>query len=107
MKKLFLLIVFTQSIILCLAISDNRQRLLMDFNWSFSQADTVGADKTDFNDSKWRKLNLPHDWSIENEFAEKAATGGGGGYLPTGIGWYRKHFALPKSAAAKKCVDRV
>ncbi len=101
MKKLFLIIVLVQSFIHSKATPDNRQRLLMDFNWSFSQTDTVGADKTDFNDSKWRKLNLPHDWSIENEFTEKAATGGGGGYLPTGIGWYRRHFVLPKSVVSK------
>jgi beta-galactosidase len=101
MKKIFLLIVFAQNSILCLTAQDNRQRLLMDFNWSFSHTDTVGADKINFNDNKWRKLNLPHDWSIENEFTEKAVTGGGGGYLPTGIGWYRKHFVLPKSASTK------
>jgi len=43
-------------------------------------------------------LNLPHDWSIEGEFKEDAATKGAGGYLPTGIGWYRKHFTMPQSA---------
>ncbi len=86
--------------------SIGRQRLLMGFNWRFSQTDTVGADKTEFNDSKWRTLNLPHDWSIENEFLENAPTTGRGGYLPTGVGWYRKHFALPKSASAKNvCIE--
>jgi beta-galactosidase len=39
-------------------------------------------------------LNLPHDWSIEGEFKEDASTKGSGGYLPAGIGWYRKHFNL-------------
>ena len=75
-----------------------RQRLLMDFGWKFSQTDTIGADKPSFNDAKWRTLNLPHDWSIENEFIQNALTGGGGGYLPTGIGWYRKHFKVSKPA---------
>ena len=42
----------------------------------------------------WRTLNLPHDWSIEGDFKEDAQTKGGGGYLPAGIGWYRKHFNL-------------
>jgi beta-galactosidase len=79
----------------------NRQRLLMDANWKFSQTDTTGADKPSFNDSKWRILNLPHDWSIENTFNQNAPTSGGGGYLPTGIGWYRKHFVLPKSVVSK------
>ena len=71
-----------------------RQRLLMDFGWKFSLTDTIGADKPAFNDNKWRTLNLPHDWSIENEFKQDAPTGGGGGYLSTGIGWYRKHFKV-------------
>jgi beta-galactosidase len=84
-----------------LAQSGGRQRLLMDFDWRFSQADTAGADKTDFNDKQWRTLNLPHDWSIEGEFIEHAPTTGRGGYLPTGIGWYRKHFILPKSIIGK------
>jgi len=73
----------------------------MDFNWRFSQTDTVGAEKSSFNDSKWRSLNLPHDWSIEGEFTQDASTGGGGGYLPTGVAWYRKHFNFPKSALSK------
>lgn len=83
------------------APANDRQRLLMDFNWKFSQTDTISADKTEFNDTKWRLLNLPHDWNIENEFIQSAPTGGGGGYLPTGVGWYRKHFVLPKSALSK------
>ena len=83
------------------ATPPDRRRLLMDFNWRFSQTDTVGAEQAAFTDSRWRTVNLPHDWSIEGEFAENAATGGGGGYLPTGIGWYRKHFVLPASTKTK------
>lgn len=83
------------------AAPQGRQRFLMDRNWKFSQTDTVGAIEYGFNDNKWRSLNLPHDWSIEGEFKENAATGGGGGYLPSGIGWYRKHFVLPVSPAGK------
>lgn len=104
MRKFILLstIVFPlQSFNICIAQNSNRQRLLMDFHWKFSQTDTADADKPVFNDSKWRTLNLPHDWSIENEFIQNAPTGGGGGYLPTGVGWYRKHFNLPKSALSK------
>jgi beta-galactosidase len=73
----------------------------MDFDWKFSLTDTAGAEKPGFHDSQWRTLTLPHDWSIEGAFDEKASTGGGGGYLPTGVGWYRKHFILPKEAEAK------
>ena len=79
------------------ASTSPRQRLLMDFGWKFSLTDTVGAEKPAFNDNKWRTLNLPHDWSIESEFKADAKTGGGGGYLSTGIGWYRKHFSVSKT----------
>ncbi len=105
MRKLTLLlsvVFFIRAFDNCIAAPGNdRQRLLMDFNWKFSQTDTAGAEKVSFNDSKWRTLNLPHDWSIENEFIQNAPTGGGGGYLPTGVGWYRKHFVLPKSVVSK------
>ena len=45
-------------------------------------------------DGQWRHLNVPHDWAIEGEFSEKNPSGTGGGALPGGIGWYRKHFTL-------------
>lgn len=76
------------------ATPDGRQRLLMDYNWKFIQSDVKNGEKPNFDDAKWRTLNLPHDWSIEGEFKEDAPTNGDGGYLPTGIGWYRKHFTL-------------
>ena len=101
-KLLFLLFIatFNQFINDCVAATP-RQRLLMDAGWRFSQIDTAGADKPSFNDSKWRVLDLPHDWSIEGEFKQDAPTAGGGGYLPTGIGWYRRHFNLSKSVTTK------
>jgi len=71
-----------------------RQHLLMDHNWKFIQSDLKDAEKQGFDDTNWRTLNLPHDWSIEGEFKEDAITKGPGGYLPTSIGWYRKHFTL-------------
>ncbi len=75
------------------------RRINMDPDWKFSLTDTIGAQNPGFDDSHWLSINLPHDWSIEGNFDEKAPTGGGGGYLPTGVGWYRKHFILPKGTA--------
>ena len=66
-----------------------------DAGWSFLQADAAGAERVAFDDSTWRKLDLPHDWSIEGPFAATNLTGGAGGFLPSGVGWYRKHFKLP------------
>ena len=56
--------------------------------------------KSDFDDSGWRQVALPHDWAIEGPFV---STGGGGmGRLPSsGVGWYRKKFSLPTTDAGK------
>ena len=46
-----------------------------------------------FDDSAWRKLDLPHDWGIEGPFKQDLP--GDTGKLPwSGVGWYRKHFSL-------------
>ena len=68
----------------------------MDFgkDWKFSLGDIPDAEKTGFNDSLWRTLDLPHDWSIEGEFSNDNPATPGGGALPGGIGWYRKSFPL-------------
>lgn len=73
-----------------------RQHLLMDYNWKFTRGDVKGAEEPGFNDSKWKTVTIPYDWSIEGKFSKNAATGGAGGYLPTGIGWYRTQFTLAK-----------
>jgi beta-galactosidase len=63
-----------------------------DADWRFSRGDFASAALPAFNDSAWRRVNLPHDWSIEGPFS--AEYGSGNGYAPGGIGWYRKHFRL-------------
>ena len=73
----------------------SRYHLLLDRNWKFFLGDDANASAIAYNDNAWRLLDLPHDWSIEGEFKKDAPTGGGGGYLPTGIGWYRKQLVLP------------
>lgn len=66
-------------------------------NWLFSLSDdTLGASAS-YNDSKWRKLDLPHDWSVEGQLSPSLASCTG--YLPGGIGWYRKHFQVTDKAA--------
>ena len=67
------------------------RKQLFDANWSFSN-----------DSSQWRKVCLPHDWSIEGTFSKDAPAGNDGGYLPTGKGWYRKVFNLGKDAQAMK-----
>ena len=97
------------SMFLCLTgvnmlAKDNEQsrvRLLMDFNWKFKIGDQQGAEQTSFDDHTWRQLNLPHDWSIEGKYDRNEPTGESGGYLPTGIGWYRRHFQMTKDDLVK------
>jgi beta-galactosidase len=78
-----------------------RQRTSFDFDWRFHLGDSPGAETPTFIDSTWRELDLPHDWSIEGPYDEHAPTGGSGGYLPAGVGWYRKTFRLPENARGK------
>jgi len=80
-------------------MSPTRTYVDFDFDWRFSRGDFPDAVATGFDDSNWRKVNLPHDWSIEGPYDQNAPTGGAGGYLPTGVGWYRKRFTLPEAAS--------
>lgn len=71
-------------------------RVVTDFNkgWQFIL-------NTDTSASSWRTLDLPHDWSIEGKFSESNPSTTQGGALPGGIGWYKKTFTIPASAADK------
>ena len=82
--------------------SGARQQDSFDQDWRFFLGDCAGAEQPAFSDSTWRTLDLPHDWSIEGPYDEKASSGGPGGYLPTGVGWYRKTFTLPESARGQR-----
>ncbi len=71
-------------------------------NWKFSLGDDHLAAQADYDDSNWRALNLPHDWSIEGEFSADNSSTIEGGALPTGIAWYRKHFSIEKPEGKKQ-----
>ncbi|MEW6195732.1 MAG: beta-galactosidase GalA [Bacteroidota bacterium] len=109
----------------------DRAKLLMDFNWRFSlgHAHDVkkdfdygtgwinakakgasGAISNDFIDTAWRKIDLPHDWAVEQEFVNVPEWEYGShgfkavGYKfpETSIGWYRKSFTIPNSDRGKR-----
>lgn len=73
-----------------------------DTDWRFLKGNAGEAEKPDFDDSLWLKVNVPHDWSIEGPFDEKNPTGGPGGFLPSGVSWYRKHFMLSEKDKNKR-----
>lgn len=95
---LFLVFCFTVSAFAIKKVPENsnRVRLSFDASWKFIQQDITGAEQINFDDTSWRTLNLPHDWSIEGEYDETNPMAAQCGYLPAGFGWYRKTIAVPK-----------
>jgi beta-galactosidase len=85
-----------------------RSRLLLDDDWSFFLGDVKGAEAVDFEDSTWRRLCLPHDWSIEDlpgtdSPIDPDAPGGiSTGYYRGGTGWYRKNIFFPGELQGKR-----
>ncbi len=79
-----------------------RETLAADLNWRFLLGDPADVQAPTFNDSAWRTVNLPHDWSIEGAPEAKNPTGSGGGFFPAGIGWYRKTFTAPANWKGKQ-----
>jgi len=66
-----------------------------------SVEEPAGIEQLTLDDSKWRKLDLPHDWGIEGPF--RTDLDGNTGKLPwQGIGWYRKHFIVPVTDQGKQ-----
>ncbi|NUP50881.1 MAG: glycoside hydrolase family 2 [Catenulispora sp.] len=92
------------------AAAANQYRTVTDFDpgWLFHYGDASGASAASYDDSAWRGLSVPHDWSVEgpnppaDPFSSSAASTGRGGYLPSGIGWYRKHFSLAAVPATRR-----
>ncbi len=79
-----------------------RARQSFDEDWKFHRGEVHGGEKADLDETGWRRLDLPHDWSIEGPYS--AANASGTGFLPGGIGWYRKTFTLPESLRGRRIV---
>ena len=74
------------------------RKTLIDSDWRFSKGElNEGAERADYDDSEWRRVDLPHDWSIEGVPSADEPSGNDGGYRPTGKGWYRKVLDLTKT----------
>ncbi len=86
-------------------ISTSGRMTSFDEDWLFMKDTLSGAESPNFNDSNWRIINVPHDWSIEDlpgqngediigPFDKSAIDKGSSAYLTGGIGWYRKNFII-------------
>ena len=99
----------------------NSRGTAFDADWRFLRADATAAETPGYDDSAWRRLDLPHDWSIDDlpstngappsPFDPAHSAGGAStGFVVGGTGWYRKHFTLPAATAGKNvtiCFDGV
>ncbi|WP_111709772.1 glycoside hydrolase family 2 TIM barrel-domain containing protein [Lutibacter citreus] len=74
-----------------------QEKINFNENWKFALDIEEDASLKDYNDAKWRVLDLPHDWSIEGEYDKNNPSGVFCGYLPGGIGWYRKTIEVPEN----------
>ncbi|MCR4602382.1 MAG: DUF4982 domain-containing protein [Prevotella sp.] len=79
---------------LAVQLASARQRENFDNDWRFILADTAVMADASYNDAHWRCLDVPHDWAREGDFSAGNPSGAGGGALPGGVGWYRKHFTV-------------
>jgi beta-galactosidase/beta-glucuronidase len=68
--------------------------------WQFKPGDEPGAEAPGFDDAQWRTLNLPHDWSVEGTLSPSLAACTG--FLPGGVGWYRKKLTVPNDRKGRK-----
>src|SRR5687768_3291845 len=84
------------------------QTTLFDFDWRFHRGGAQRAEMPEFDDSQWKKVDLPHDWSIEDlpgtksPFDPNAISQVSGGFTVGGTGWYRKTFSIPAGQKGKR-----
>ncbi|MDR0543211.1 MAG: DUF4982 domain-containing protein [Dysgonamonadaceae bacterium] len=103
-------------LILCVSLfigcerNSNDQRVVRSFdeNWLFHRGDVSGGEKAALQDTGWRKIDVPHDWSIEDvsgtcsPFDSTVVNGVSSGFTVGGTGWYRKYFNIPETDAGKR-----
>ena len=68
--------------------------------WKFTLSDESEYKEKKYDDSRWKSVTLPHDWSVKGALSPTLASATG--YLPGGIGWYRKAITIPKEKQGEK-----
>jgi len=109
-RKKSVLLIITATLFMLLqmqAQSTDKRVNLFDAGWKFYRGGAQGAENPSFDDSRWRIVDLPHDWSIEDlpgtdsPFNVNAISQVNGGFTTGGTGWYRKTFSLPSELKGK------
>lgn len=100
--RMFAQLVCVLVVFLSVVMAEGREKQCFDYGWRFLQRDANGGELPDFDDTTWRELDLPHDWSIEGKFHGGGAGGKRGGYVDLGVGWYRKTFEVSAEHKSKK-----
>ena len=81
-------------------IGEGQRSTLFNENWKFHRGDVENAQDVNLNDTTWESINLPHDYSIDQEFTTSGEAESG--FLPGGVGWYRKSFVVPEKYKDKQ-----
>ena len=106
MKHFFILVLM---LTVCVSAQSHREETVLKTGWKFIRADKAEFAQTDYDDSNWQDVKVPHDWAISGPFdnnndrqtvaieqngeTEATEKTGRTGSLPwTGTGWYRCHF---------------
>lgn len=90
MKRLLISLLASLAALSAMAQVSFGDAVRFDNGWRFHLGDTPEAVADGFDDSRWQAVTLPHDWSVKGTLSPANASGTG--YLPAGIGWYRKTF---------------
>lgn len=87
----------------CESSNTGDARIVEDFNsdWKFHLGNLKNAQEIGFSDTDWQTLNVPHDWSIEKGYQKEGDVAASTGFVPGGIGWYRKSFTLDEADKEK------
>jgi beta-galactosidase/beta-glucuronidase len=99
MKKIFLLTFSLFLVIQMQAQLSFGESERINSLWKFSNNANHEAINKNFNDHRWQTVSLPHDWSIRGQHSPTLASATG--YLPGGIGWYRKTINIPADRSGK------
>jgi beta-galactosidase/beta-glucuronidase len=97
-KILFAILIFSQvSVFSQISFGDSQK---INDGWKFVLQDTPEAKNSLYNDTNWQTVDVPHDWSIKGQLSPTLASCTG--FLPGGIGWYRKTINIPQSKQGEK-----